>query len=272
MGSRYPPFEEWLLTHVSPLDKVKTVLDTVHDLSQGRSVEVHGQVFEPLVGVQLTPDMVNQKLCDDARDWAPRGKKDELATRLVDTSNGWSLHHPLRKMLKYKIEVMDPRREEVASAQQVAIKARSLRPLDDANVRSHKKRKVWTVKKHVAHNAEQISSVAPFLKACLTHATQNDYEWMYVDEMPFGNRQRCDLYLESDTRRVVVESKTSNLLHGIGQVLHYHELAKREILGYAEAPHLKIVVLACAANPSELETAHKFGVHVWWPDGPSLPF
>ena len=61
----------------------------------------------------------------------------------------------------------------------------------------------------------------------------------------------------------MVECKSNNVMHGIGQVLHYCELQKKA------APSLdvgKIVALADKPKDAELlETARKFGIRVWWP-------
>ena len=60
----------------------------------------------------------------------------------------------------------------------------------------------------------------------------------------------------------MVESKVNNVMHGIGQVLHYCELQKMA------TPWLnvgKIVALADKPKDAELlETARKFGIRVWW--------
>lgn len=257
-------FESWLKASVSHKN-ANSVMKSIESLRLGQSVTINGKRFTRLVDVRLQPEDVDEALCNEARDWAPRGKKGDG----LDSSNGWALHHPLKKMLKYRREVIEPYHEAIESAQAVAAKLKTLQPLDQ--LRTNRKRKSWSVKPHSASNAEQVFSIEPFLKACFEHSRKHDYAWHCVDELPFGNKQRCDIYLECDACRVVVESKTKNLLHGIGQVLHYNELAKNEIPEYAQRKHLMMVVLAQAPRPSELDTAIKFDVHVWWPDGPPLP-
>ena len=258
-------FGAWLHQTIS-CNNARSVIRAVRKLHAGESVQIAQRTYEPLVGVHLTPDMVDRAMCDAARDWAPRGRKN--SETLVDASNGWSLHHPLRKMLQYKVEVLQPKRERDEAVVEGARALRSMESLSTAHVT--KRRKTWKVSAHVAHNAEQVSSSAPFLQACLKHARANGYEWKVVEEYPFGNRQRCDILLRSGALHVVVESKTHNLLHGLGQVLHYHELAMRDVPTYADGRRYLMVVLACAPRPLELETARKLGVDVWWPEGHPL--
>ena len=174
-------------------------------------------------------------------------------------------------MLKYKTDVLIPQREHHAATQQALQKLQNMHRLDKARANAHRKRKAWAVEAHTAHNTEETSSTGPFLQECLRHSVQHGYEWKYVDEFPFGNKQRCDLFMSCDKCDVVVESKTNTLLHGIGQVLHYNELALEDIPNYSTRTHFMMVVLSRAPRPLELKTAEKFGVHVWWPDGPSLP-
>lgn len=263
-------FPTWLKSHTKPAN-TNSVMRTVQQLHSGMSVSIGTHTYQPLLNVRLTPEMVDDKMCDDARDWAPRGKKNNEGT-LCDPSNGWKLHHPLKKLLKYKREVLQPRRErEEVTAHMPTVLTR-MRLLDDNTVRNMRKKRTWTVRGHDASNTEQTTASAPFLACCLEHAKQTGYTWSYVEEMPFGNRQRCDLFLACDACQVVVESKTNNLLHGLGQVLHYDRLALDDIPGYADAPRrFRMVVLARAARPYEIDTAAELGVHVWWPDGPKLP-
>lgn len=263
-------FRTWLYETLSK-DNARSVIRTFMNLHAGKSVAIAGCVYEPLVGVCLTPDMVTIEMCDAARNWAPRGKKSDVDSKFVDCSKGWSLHHPLRRMLKYKTEVMIPQRELHDATQLARVKLQTMHRLDKTRVNAHRKRKAWAVESHTAHNTEQSTSTAPFLKECLAHSLKHGYEWRYIDEFPFGNRQRCDLFMSCDECDIVVESKTKNLLHGIGQVLHYNELAIRDVPNYSTRRHLMLVALACAPRPLELKTAEKFGVHVWWPDGPPLP-
>ena len=109
-------FRAWLERHLSK-NNARSVIRTFIKLNAGESATIAGSVYEPLLGTNLTPDMVTIEMCDAARKWAPRGKKDDDPSKLVDCSKGWSLHHPLRKMLQYKTEVLIPLQEHHAATQ-----------------------------------------------------------------------------------------------------------------------------------------------------------
>ena len=269
MAYDFSQFASWLKVHVKAKNE-KSVLRTIAKLHRGESVSIGARTFSPLRGVRLTPDMdiLTEELCDQARVWAPRGKKNDRADdddALYDSSNGWLLHHPLRKLLKFKREVVEPERErregrELANAQLLNMQ------ILHADRLSSFHRREYNVRAHTASNAERMTASLPFLKACIRHARAHGYEWAYVEEFAFGNRQRCDIYLTCPTCCVVVESKTNNLLHGLGQVLHYDKLAMQDVAGYKTARTYRMVVLAKAPRPTELATAEEFDVHVWWPD------
>lgn len=264
-------FEQWL-THTlhDSKENVSSVMRVVKRFSQGKGITIGPDTFAPLDGVMLRPWMVTEEMCDAAREWAPRGSKTELEQgRRVDTSKGWALHHPLLKLLKFKHEVLGPKKEHMEYLTVMNTKIQTFRPVSADTVGQFRKRKSWVVDRHIATNREETISTAVFLKACLL---QKKHAWRFIAEFPFGNKQRCDLFMICDELQVVVESKTHNLLHGLGQVIHYHELAKQDVPGYASAKTMMLVILASAPRPSEVKTANGYGVHVWWPDGPRLPF
>lgn len=256
-----PAFETWLKKSNLKKGSVCAVMRAVKNMYGGKSATINGKTFPLLINVQVTPELVDQKLCDDARNWAPRPKPGDSPFKFVDKTKGWSLHYPLQRLLRYKNEVLIPQREAA-----IADKMQLLTALDSSCVQHMRKRKTWTVRSHDANNTERVSSTAPFLDACFTHAQKYGYEWRYSDEFTFVNRQRCDLFMVSIMCYVVVESKTRNLLHGIGQVLHYNELASMEIPSYEDSKHFMVVVLSSAPSPLELKTAHKLNIHVWWPN------
>lgn len=143
----------------------------------------------------------------------------------------------------------------------------SMSPLCEVQDRQQRSSKrVYSVRAHQASNAERTCVTGPYLSAFLAE-TEGGPSWTCRLEFPFPSNA-VDVYLKrEDGVHVVVEAKTSCLLHGLGQVLHYQRLA-RELLEDDESVVVHAVVaLGKAPSDCELATCQTQGVHVWWPGG-----
>ena len=126
----------------------------------------------------------------------------------------------------------------------------------------------WSVRATKKSNTEHLGATVPFLEAATGTIRNLGMQWElehdYKSDKPHRGRSKaCDVYLQSKEFCFVVECKSNNVMHGIGQVLHYCELQKKA------TPSLDVgKILALADKPKDaelLETAHKFGIRVWWP-------
>ena len=256
-------FDAYLSSRVSDANR-RTVMRVILKLSNGESAIVAGDRFPNLVDVNLTFDDITPELVAVARDWAPR-----KGTHRIDRSNGWALHHPLSKALQYKREVLEPRAEKQKADAIAARLVKEMEPLSTDAIRARGKRKHWKVSEHTAQNEERVTSTHEFLKAFKAQLADHDPDWRFIDEYPFGNRRRCDIYLTNGRQHIIVESKTKNLLAGLGQVLHYGDMA-RQTIDMQTPPVLVVALQAEPLADDEFSCASR-GVHVWCPGRHVLP-
>ena len=116
----------------------------------------------------------------------------------------------------------------------------------------------------VAHNREAVTVSAEFIEAVRRDAPVAID--IYTEE-PFPDGTRFDICLEWNFNgqhyMAIIESKMKNVLHGLGQVLHYR--------GFLQT-HPGVRVISIVAVEKEYEGFHQryatlrsYGVHVWWP-------
>ena len=273
-------FNEWINVQDLSPSNINKVLSIVDDLSKGKSlVAVTGitgetrVIYDKFIDKTITPDMINQHIIDEVGAWAPRGKKCDVSKPIRDASNGWATTHPLSKMRQYHEQITLPTQEYSESQKKSKQIRANMIEFNMDKIKSRKRDREWYRKSHIATNAEETGATIPFLEACCKYVTKHGMEnWAFCTEHTFDNAQRADVYIKADQFHIIVESKTTNLLHGIGQVLHYHQLAMKDIEGYENTNSMKLVVLSKAPRPLELETAAFYGVKVWWPNSQSLPF
>ena len=257
----------------------RKVLNSVKRIYEGKGIQdKDGRSFPPFINKRITFDNITEDTIKQARNWAPH--------KTHDKSNGWLLTHFLRKMLNFKLSMMNANgvipRTKTKSKNKGKGKGKGknnnkseLNEFSELNIKSLSTPTTWTVNAHRAQNRERINATIPFLNACLSISKIAD-DWCFKEEYSFETNHKCDLYLESKdkTKHAVVECKSKNLLHGIGQVLHYERLAKNMKKNHEnsekEINMFMLIVLPALPNSHELDTAKSMGIHVWWP-GEEIP-
>jgi hypothetical protein len=120
----------------------------------------------------------------------------------------------------------------------------------------------------VAHNREEVSVSAKFIEAVRCEAP------VPVDiytEGSFPDGTRFDICMEWNYNdchyMAIVESKVKNVLHGLGQVLHYRRFLP---------PDVRVISIVAVEKEHDgfderYATVRSHDVHVWWPGNSVMP-